>query len=63
VVEEIPGQRQSWFKASYHQVGPKVRPLEEENVRLKRIIAKQVLEMEVKDEFLKKAMLKKMFQF
>ena len=43
------------LKPSYHRVDPKVRELEEENVRLKKIIAKQALEMEVKDELLKKS--------
>ena len=33
---------------------PKVRELEEENLRLKKIIAKQALEIEVKDELIKK---------
>lgn len=44
------------LKAAYYRVDPKVKELEEENARLKRIIAKQALEMEVKDELLKKAM-------
>jgi putative transposase len=43
------------LKASYHRVDPKVRQLEEENARLKKIIAKLALEMEVKDELLKKS--------
>ncbi len=42
------------LKASYHRVDPKVRELEEENFRLKKIVAKLSLEMEVKDELLKK---------
>lgn len=42
------------LKASYYRVDPEKRALEEENERLKRIIAKQVLEIEVKSELLKK---------
>lgn len=43
------------LKAGYRKADPKVRELEEENARLKKIIAKQALEIEVKDELLKKA--------
>lgn len=39
---------------AYHRVDPQVRALEKENERLKRIIAKQALELEVKSELLKK---------
>lgn len=42
------------LKASYRKADPKVRELEDENIRLKKIIAKQALEIEVKDELLKK---------
>lgn len=42
------------LKPAYHRVDPEVRALEEENERLKRIIAKQALEIEVKSELLKK---------
>jgi putative transposase len=42
------------LKASYRTVDPKVRELEEENTRLKKIIGKQAMEIEVKDELLKK---------
>lgn len=42
------------LKASYKKIDPQVRDLEEENHRLKKIIAKQALEIEVKDELLKK---------
>lgn len=38
----------------YHRIDPVVRALEEENERLKRIMAKQALEIEVKSELLKK---------
>lgn len=42
------------LKPAYHKVDPEVRALQEENDRLKRIIAKQALELEVKSELLKK---------
>lgn len=42
------------LKPSYKRVDPLVRELEEENARLKRIIARQALEIEVKGELLKK---------
>lgn len=42
------------LKPSYHRIDPEVRALEEENERLKRIIARQALEIEVKSELLKK---------
>lgn len=38
----------------YKTVDPEVRSLEEENARLKKIIARQALELEVKSELLKK---------
>lgn len=42
------------LKPAYPRVDPQVRALEEENERLKRIIARQALEIEVKSELLKK---------
>lgn len=42
------------LKGGYKRVDPLVRAMEEENLRLKKIIAKQALEIEVKDELLKK---------
>ena len=42
------------LKAHYKRLDPQVRALEEENDRLKRIIARQALELEVKSELLKK---------
>jgi transposase-like protein len=42
------------LKNKYKRIDPAVRELEEENERLKRIIAKQALEIEVKSELLKK---------
>ena len=42
------------LKPQYQRLDPQVRALEEENERLKRIIARQALELEVKGELLKK---------
>lgn len=42
------------LKPAYHRIDPEVRALEEENERLKKIVAKQALEIEVKSELLKK---------
>ena len=42
------------LKPSYKRVDPAIRELEEENERLKRVIARQALEIEVKTELLKK---------
>lgn len=39
---------------AYRTVDPELKALEKENERLKRIIAKQALEIEVKSELLKK---------
>ena len=43
------------LKPAYKRVDPALRALEEENERLKRIIAKQALELEIKTEVLKLA--------
>lgn len=43
------------LKAAYRKIDPAVRSLEEENERLKRIIAKQAIELEFKTELLKKS--------
>jgi len=43
------------LKASYSKVDPQLRSLEEENARLKKIIANQALELEFKTELLKKS--------
>ena len=43
------------LKAAYKRIDPHVRELEEENFRLKKIVAKLSLEMEVKDELIKKS--------
>ena len=42
------------LKGGYRRVDPEVRALEEENERLKRIIAKQAIEIEFKTELIKK---------
>lgn len=42
------------LKPSYQRVDPEKRALEEENERLKKIIAKQALQIEVQGELLKK---------
>ena len=42
------------LKPAYKRVDPVLRELEEENDRLKKIIARQALELEVKTELLKK---------
>lgn len=42
------------LRTSYHRVDPEKRALEEENERLKKIIAKQALQIEVQSELLKK---------
>lgn len=42
------------LKAAYRRIDPQVRALEEENERLKRIIAKQAIELEFKTELIKK---------
>ncbi len=44
----------SGLKSAYKRVDPVMRELEEENERLKKIIARQALELEVKTELLKK---------
>lgn len=44
----------SGLKDAYYRVDPEVRKLEEENARLRKIIADQALELEVKGELLKK---------
>lgn len=43
------------LKSAYRKIDPEVRALEEENERLKRIIAKQALEIEFKTEIIKKS--------
>ena len=42
------------LKGDYKRIVPEVRALEDENHRLKKIITKQALEIEFKDELLKK---------
>lgn len=45
---------QAGLKDAYPRIDPQLRVLEEENERLKRIVAKQALELEIKSELLKK---------
>jgi transposase-like protein len=47
------------LQPQHYRVDPQVRELEKENERLKKIIARQVLELEVKGELLKKTQLLK----
>jgi len=42
------------LKPAYRRVDPELRALQDENEKLKRIIANQALELEVKSELLKK---------
>ena len=48
------GEGMQGLKPNYKTIDPAVRQLEVENERLKRIIAKQALEIDFKDELLKK---------
>lgn len=43
------------LKGDYKRIDPQVRELEQENERLKRIIAKQAIELEFKTELIKKS--------
>lgn len=49
------GEGMNGLKRKYRTVDPAVKQLEQENERLKKIIAKQALEIEFKDELLKKS--------
>ncbi len=40
--------------AQYHRLDPRIKALEKENARLRKIISQQALELEVKEELLKK---------
>lgn len=44
------------LQGQYYKVDPQLKELEKENERLKKIIAKQALELEVKSELLKKTL-------
>lgn len=48
-------QGKAGLKNSYKKVDPALRALEDENARLKKIIANQALELEFKTELLKKS--------
>jgi putative transposase len=43
------------LKGEYRRIDPQVRELEQENERLKKIIAKQAIELEFKTELIKKS--------
>lgn len=43
------------LQPKYHTVDPEIRQLQQENERLKRIVANQALELEFKTELLKKS--------
>jgi putative transposase len=45
------------LRDQYYRVDPSIKLLEKENERLRKIIAKQALELEVKEELLKKTKL------
>lgn len=47
-------QGKDGLRPTYKRVDPALRSLEEENERLKRIIAKQAIELEFKTELIKK---------
>jgi putative transposase len=49
------GEGMAGLKARYKRVDPALRQLDQENQRLKNIIARQALEIEFKDELLKKS--------
>ncbi len=49
------GEGMQGLHPKYKVTGPATRQLEQENERLKRIVAKQALEIEFKDELLKKS--------
>ncbi len=49
------GEGMDGLKPRYKIIAPEVKQLQSENERLKRIIAKQALEIEFKDELLKKS--------
>ena len=48
------GEGMEGLKPKYRTVDPEVKRLQQENERLKKIIAKQALEIDFKDELLKK---------
>ena len=49
------GEGMDGLKPKYKTIDPEVRRLQQENERLKKIIAKQALEIDFKDELLKKS--------
>jgi hypothetical protein len=49
-------QGKSGLEDSYYHIDPQLKVIKEENARLKKIIGRQVFELEVKDEILKSHM-------
>jgi|SRR5690242_437339 putative transposase len=49
------GEGMEGLQPKYHRVDPEVKRLQQENERLKKIIAKQALEIDFKDDLLKKS--------
>lgn len=49
------GEGMDGLKPKYKTIDPEVKRLQQENERLKKIIAKQALEIDFKDELLKKS--------
>lgn len=49
------GEGMDGLKPKYRTIPPEVKKLQHENERLKKIIAKQALEIDFKDELLKKS--------
>jgi putative transposase len=50
------GEGMEGLRPRYRKTDPEVKRLQQENERLKKIIAKQALEIEFKDEMLKKSL-------
>ncbi len=50
------GQGMDGLKAKYKMIDPEFKRLQQENERLKKIIAKQALEIDFKEELLKKSL-------
>jgi transposase-like protein len=50
------GEGMNGLKRKYKVIDPEVRQLQQENDRLKKIVAKLALEIEFKDELLKKSL-------
>ena len=51
---KYPAKGKDGLSPSYHRIDPRVKELEAENERLRKIVSKQALEIEVKNELIKK---------